>query len=148
MNKKELSIGSVVYNVQMKLNVEIVELHEHKAIVAGNITSGRYVTPFKKEFDYDKIEGVEINHDSLQKIGFVWIDDRRTRLVYYFRDMELTYRYDKRSMIARFHFKSQFTKSYTRISCNYIHELQSIMQFLTGSELEFKYNEKINDETV
>ena len=129
MNKKELSIGSIVYNVQMKLNVEIVELHEHKAIVAGNITSGRYVTPF-------------------QKIGFVWIDDRRTRLVYYFRDMELTYRYDKRSMIARFHFKSQFTKSYTRISCNYIHELQSIMQFLTGSELEFKYNEKINDETV
>lgn len=145
MNKRDLSIGSIVYNIQMNVVVEVVELYKKKARIVGQIKSGKYVTPFELEQDYDLIEGVEINEDSLQKIGFVWIEDRHRHLAYYFADMKLTYRYDKRNRISRFIF-TDFKKTYTRISCEYIHELQNIMRFLTGSELEFKYNH--NEQTV
>lgn len=142
MNKRDLSIGSIVYNIVMNVEVEVVELYKSKARIVGQMKSGKYVTTFELEHNYDLIKGIEINEDSLQKIGFVWNDDNRRHLVYYFADMKLTYRYDKRNRMSRFIFKSDFKKTYTRISCEYIHELQNIMRFLTGSELEFKIQQQ------
>lgn len=52
---------------------------------------------------------------------------------------KLLYRHNKAQNRASFRFMSDFTKTYTRISCYCVHELQTIMRFLTGGELEFEY---------
>ena len=63
--------------------------------------------------------------------------------MYYFGDMRLYYKYYKAGRFARFKFKPDFTqKTWVRIDCHYIHQLQNIMRFLTGSELEFDYNKQ------
>lgn len=56
-------------------------------------------------------------------------------------DMKLLYRYDNKKMVGSFRFKTNYRKSYVRISCRYFHELQNIMRFLTGGELEFEYHQ-------
>lgn len=136
MNKKELTIGSIVYDVEGDEIREVVELRDSFAIFRDKNDADLIHAR-----DYDLLGGVPIIEQSLLNIGFVWIDDSRKHLVFHFGDMRLSYRFDKRCRIARFIFKSDFQKSYVRISCHYIHELQNIMRFLTGSELEFKYKE-------
>ena len=65
------------------------------------------------------------------------------KLMYYFGDMRLYWKYDKRKCLSTFKFKPDYAqKRWTRIECAFIHSLQNIMRFLTCGELEFIYNFK------
>lgn len=88
------------------------------------------------------VEGLLLTDSVLERIGVVDSDLKGWMKMYYFGDMRLYYRCfskDGNARYASFRFKSAYTKSYVRISCQYAHELQNIMRFLTGGELEFTY---------
>ena len=89
---------------------------------------------------HDKVGGMPITGDILRHLGFIESDERAWKLVYYFGDMRLYWKHDKRKRYSIFKFQPDFTqKRWTRIECAYIHSLQNIMRFLTGGELEFFY---------
>lgn len=137
-NIREISIGSIVtmreetttlkrYEVLgISVNGE-VELHE-----LGNLK--RFCT------NINNIEGAWIHTDALRYMGFVESDEKAWQLMYYFGDMRVYFKFDKRLRHARFKFKPDFTqKQWVRIDCRFIHQLQNVIRFLTGGELEFEY---------
>ena len=68
---------------------------------------------------------------------------RKWKLMYYFGDMRLYWKYDKKKQYNTFKFKPDYTmKQWTKIECMYIHSLQNIVRFLTGGELEFTWQEE------
>jgi len=79
----------------------------------------------------------------MARFGFTDSDEKGWQKVYWFgMDMKLLYRYDKRQSTGRFRFKTDYRKSYVSISCHHFHQLQVIMRYLTGGELEFEYRPK------
>ena len=154
MNIHELSIGSYVmvnlgrYGLltgmvgeitSRQLGIFIIE----KTLVPDSLC--RFVVGKLHHFKLSRIEGIFIDDLSLLHLDFVPSGKAGWQLMYYFGDMKLLYRYNKNRKSASFRFMSDFTKTYTRISCHYLHELQAIMRFLTGGELEFNYNPKISN---
>lgn len=64
--------------------------------------------------------------------------------MYYYGDMKLLYRYDKTHHRGSFRYMSEYARTYVRLSCFHIHQLQNIMRFLT-EDLEFEYQQEISD---
>ena len=154
MNIHELSIGSYVmvnlgrYGLltgmvgeitSRQLGIFIIE----KTLVPDSLS--RFVVGKLHHFKLSRIEGIFIDDLSLLHLDFVPSGKAGWQLMYYFGDMKLLYRYNKNCKSVSFRFMSDFTKIYTRISCHYLHQLQAIMRFLTGGELEFNYNPKISN---
>jgi len=150
MNIRELSVGSFVrvnldrYGFltgmvgeigRRQLGVFIIE----KTLVPASLR--RFTIGKLHHFKHSRIEGIAIDMFSLSRMDFVPADKTGWQLMYYFGDMMLLYRHNKAQNRASFRFMSDFTKTYTRISCYCVHELQTIMRFLTGGELEFDYKE-------
>lgn len=148
MNICELSIGSYVmvnlgrYGIltgmvgeitSRQLGIFIIE----KTLVPDSLS--RFVVGKLHHFKLSRIEGILIDDLSLRHLGFVSSDKACWQLIYYFGDMKLLYRHDKNRKASSFRFMSDFSKNYTRISCHFLHDLQTIMRFLTGGELEFDY---------
>lgn len=101
--------------------------------------ASRFFTIGKQHrFKHHRVEGIDIDGFHLQRMDFVPADRTGWQLMYYYGDMKLLYRHDKNRRIASFRFMSDYTKNYTRINCNQIHQLQNIMRFLTN-DLEFEY---------
>jgi hypothetical protein len=155
MNVRELSVGSYVqvnlgrYGLltgmvgevnSRQLGIFIIE----KTLVPPSIR--RFVVGKLHHFKLFRIEGILIDDFRLRHLGFLPADKSGWQLMYYFGDMILLYRYNKNRKIASFRFMSDFTKSYTRITCHFLHDLQTIMRFLTGGELEFEYTNTTNYE--
>lgn len=146
-NIRELSIGSIIM-VRHENNLfsiaQIEELLQTKATVTilENNFDG-FVTNFKPgtvhRVEYDNICGLAIRDMILRDVGFVEADKNGWQLMFYYGDMKLLYRHDKRRGCASFRFMSDFQKIFVRISCHTLHQLQNIMRFLTDG-LEFKYN--------
>ncbi len=91
-------------------------------------------------FPLSDFQGQPCFKNDLRRFGFADSDEKGWQLVYWFGiDMKLLFRHDKSSHLSRFRFKSDYRKSYVSITCRYFHELQNIMRFLTGGELEFEY---------
>ena len=154
MNIRELSVGSFVRvnlgryglltgmvgeNGRRQMGVFIIE----NTLVPDSLR--RFTIGKLHHFKHSRIEGIAIDMFSLSRMDFVPADKTGWQLMYYFGDMKLLYRYNKNRKSVSFRFMSDFTKIYTRISCHYLHELQTIMRFLTGGELEFNYNPKISN---
>ena len=150
MTIRELSVGSYVqvnlgrYGLltgmvgeinSRQLRIFIIK----KTLVPDNIR--RFIVGKMHHFKLSRIEGIFIDDYSLRHFGFLPADKSGWQLMYYFGDMKLLYRHNKAQNRASFRFMSDFTKTYTRISCYCVHELQTIMRFLTGGELEFDYKE-------
>lgn len=139
MNKSELSLGSLVVvdtDGVESAPCEVVELKKYMLSIRQG-GSCRFVS-------YDSVKGFPVTGDTLRHLGFTDSDLKGWKLVYYFGDMRLYYRYyykDGYAAHASFRFTTPYRKSYVHISCQYVHELQNIMTFLTGGELEFKYKE-------
>lgn len=146
INVRELSIGSLVM-VRHEQNTcsiaEVTELHKVSAtvIIRENMFDG-IPTNFKEgtehEVKYEYIGGLAIRDFILQNLGFVLSDKKGWQLMYYYGDMKLLYRHDKKRDYASFRFMSDYQKTFVRISCNQVHRLQNIMRFLT-EDMEFKY---------
>lgn len=155
MTIRELSVGSYVqvnlgrYGLltgmvgeinSRQLGIFVIE----KILVPDFIR--RFVVGKLHHFKLFRIEGILIDDFRLRHLGFLPADKSGWQLMYYFGDMILLYRYNKNRKIASFRFMSDFTKSYTRITCHFLHDLQTIMRFLTGGELEFEYTNTTNYE--
>lgn len=113
-----------------------------KVMVVGHSPKGKHddmIIGTLPTFQYEECLPVECDADSLSRIGFVESDEKGWLLVYYFGDMKLLYRQDRSKGFARFRFKAASSKRYWSLSCYYIHELQNIMNFLTGGEMKFSY---------
>lgn len=149
MNKKEIPVGNYVYvygsttNLMTCQVVEILRSDTVGVLVVGQTQDdGKYVTGKIYSFPLSKLEGISCIWFLLREFGFTDSDEKGWNLVYWFgTDMKLLYREDYKKEVAYFRFKSSFRKSYIRISCKYVHELQNIMRFLTGGELEFVYHQ-------
>lgn len=147
INKRELSVGSYV-EVQLSygwLICQVVEiLRDDKvgaAVLYQSNSKGEYMIGKIEVFPLSSLNGIRCTWTPLRDFGFTDSDERGWKLVYWFGlDMKLLYRYDNKKMAGSFRFKSNFRKSYVHISCRYVHELQNIMRFLTGGELEFEYH--------
>lgn len=148
MNIRELSVGSYVqvnlgrYGLLTGMVGEITSLQLGIFIIEKTLVPerlSRFVVGKLHHFKLSRIEGIFIDDLSLRHLGFVPADKSGWQLMYYFGDMKLLHRYNKNRKSASFRFMSDFTKFYTRIFCHYLHELQTIMRFLTGGELEFDY---------
>lgn len=144
MNKKELSIGSIIRAYDPYLG--LVLPHEVKELLDEGCNLQCLIPAIRTKGEvtsYDEVSGLLINGDVLTKLGFVVADEKGWKLMYYFGDMRLYYRYSYKNGYAShasFRFKpAYYSKSYVRVSCQYVHELQSIMRFLTGGEMEFTY---------
>lgn len=141
MNKKELSIGSIIRAYDPYLN--LVLPHEVKELLdeGCNLRCLIPAVRIKGEVtSYDEVCGLLINGDVLTKLGFVVSDKKGWKMMYYFGDMRLYWKYDKRKCYSTFKFMPDFTqKPWTRIECAFVHSLQNIMRFLTGGEMEFTY---------
>ena len=81
---------------------------------------------------------------TLRHLGFVPADRKGWQLMYYYGDMKLLYRYDKTHHRGSFRYMSEYARTYVRLSCFHIHQLQNIMRFLT-EDLEFEYQQEISD---
>lgn len=144
---RELTVGSFVGVYGSPTNLmtcQVVEIlrDNRVGVIIFNQTQddGQYITGKIYIFPLSKLEGINCLWFYLREFGFTDSDEKGWRLVYWFgTDMKLLYRADYKKEIAYFRFKSHYRKSYVRISCKFIHELQSIMRFLTGGELEFEY---------
>lgn len=92
-----------------------------------------------------RINGIFIVDFTMKRFDFIESDEKAWTLMYYFGDMRIYYKFNRKLRLARFKFKPDFTqKTWIRIDCVFVHQLQNIMRFLTGGDLEFKYN---NDKT-
>ena len=146
ININELSLGSYVlcFDAQDMAVCHVIEITRDGRIGAKILRT----TEFGKRLDVghtetfpaDNVHGLSCRDGNLKSLGFVNSDERGWKLVYWHgEDMKLFYRYDNQKRVSSFRFKARHRKSYVRISCRYIHELQNIMRFLTGGELEFEY---------
>ena len=153
VNIKEISIGSFVEVLLSSANVlfcQVVEILRDNRV--GVLILHKTLSKVDMEygigtiavFNHFRLYGVTVSARDLRQIGFTDSDERGWELVYWFGDMKLLYRLNRQRDVGSFRFKTPYRKSYTAISCRKIHELQNIMWFLTGGELEFEYvrNEK------
>lgn len=151
MNIRELSIGSLVCFFDPDGTQYMCEVTEINVKVGLRILDKLYndinSEPERKQKKGDiikipngRINGIPIYENFLRMLDFIESDEKSWSVMYYFGDMRLYYKYYKSGRFARFKFKPDFTqKTWVRIDCHYIHQLQNIMRFLTGGELEFKY---------
>ncbi len=158
INERELSIGDIV---RVKIDdIQYEQTFQEKIVLTGEVTEirkdliGIIVKEIKTIVPYEtklkigdeilvpkrRAFGLYIDKDSLICLDFIDSDERAWKLLYYFGDMRLYYKFDNKNMCACFKFKPDFTqKTWVRISCLYVHQLQNIMRFLTGGELEFNF---------
>lgn len=150
-NIRELSIGSLVSFFQPDGTQYICEVTEINVKVGLRILD-RLRNDINAEPEQTlkigdsiklpngRINGIPIYENILRMLDFIESDEKSWSVMYYFGDMRLYYKYYKAGRFARFKFKPDFTqKTCVRIDCHYLHQLQNIMRFLTGGELEFKY---------
>ncbi len=150
-NIRELSIGSLVSFFQPDGTQYICEVTEINVKVGLRILD-RLRNDINAEPEQTlkigdsiklpngRINGIPIYENILRMLDFIESDEKSWSVMYYFGDMRLYYKYYKAGRFARFKFKPDFTqKTWVRIDCHYVHQLQNIMRFLTGGELEFKY---------
>lgn len=150
-NIRELSIGSLVSFFQPDGTQYICEVTEINVKVGLRILD-RLRNDINAEPEQTlkigdsiklpngRINGIPIYENILRMLDFIESDEKSWSVMYYFGDMRLYYKYYKAGRFARFKFKPDFTqKTWVRIDCHYLHQLQNIMRFLTGGELEFKY---------
>lgn len=150
-NIRELSIGSLVSFFQPDGTQYICEVTEINVKVGLRILD-RLRNDINSEPEQTlkigdsiklpngRINGIPIYENILRMLDFIESDEKSWSVMYYFGDMRLYYKYYKAGRFARFKFKPDFTqKTWVRIDCHYLHQLQNIMRFLTGGELEFKY---------
>lgn len=149
MNISELSVGSyilVTLGRYGSLIAQVVEIGRKQLGVMA-VRHSHFDSPVTftigkiYHFKHSRIIGFDINSYMLVHFGFIPANKKGWSMVYYFGDMMLLYRFDKKKMQTTFRFMSPFSKKYTNIDCHYIHNLQSIMRFLTGGELVFEFNE-------
>ena len=147
MKIREFSKGSIIivkHESDLSSIAQVEEILCTKATVTilNNLFDG-FQTNFKPgtihRIEYTNIRGLSISPVVLKEIGFVEADKKGWQLMYYYGDMKLLYRHDKRRNCASFRFMSDYQKAFVRISCHEIHQLQNIMRFLTD-DLEFKYS--------
>lgn len=147
MKIRELSKGSIImikHENDLSSIAQVEEILYTKATVTilNNLFDG-FQTNFKPgtihRVDYSNIRGLSISPVILRDMEFVEADKKGWQLMYYYGDMKLLYRHDKRRNCASFRFMSDYQKTFVRISCHEIHQLQNIMRFLTD-DLEFKYS--------
>ena len=146
INIRELSSGSYVtvkigvlrYFVQV---VEILRDARVSVIWLEPVYDGEdYVLGKIYTFPLEQLHGISLSQLDIERFGFTEGDEKGWQKVYWFGlDMKLLYRYDKKRSLGRFRFKTDYRKSYVSISCHYFHQLQNIMRFLTGGELEFEF---------
>lgn len=147
INIRELSIGSYVQvwgDNQNWNTCQVVEIlrGDRVSVVMVHVWDGStsYMIGKIYTFPISKVAGICITPTPLKEIGFTDSDERGWVLTYWFGiDMKLLYRHNNHKQVASFRFKTDYRKQYVSISCRYIHELQNIMRFLTGGELEFEY---------
>ena len=147
VNIREIPVGTFVEVWSSAANpmlCQVVEvLRDGKVgvlIFRQSHPDGQYQTGSIATFPLSRLNGIRCTETPLRQFGFTDADERGWKLVYWFgTDMKLLYRYDNRREVGSFRFKSGYRKSYVRISALYFHELQNIMSFLTGGELEFRY---------
>ena len=157
-NIRELSIGSLVSFFQPDATEYICEVTEIRKRVVWlrildilrNDINAEPETPLKigetVKLPNGRINGITIYENFLRMLDFVESDEKSWSVMYYYGDMRLYYKYYKAGRFARFKFKPDYTqKTWVRIDCHYVHQLQNIMRFLTGGELEFIYNKEKKD---
>lgn len=146
MNIRELSKGSIViikHENDLSSIAQVEEILFTKATITilDNLFDG-FQTKFKPGtihgVEFVNIRGLTISSAILKNMEFVEADKKGWQLMYYYGDMKLLYRHDIRRGCANFRFMSDYNKTFVRISCHEIHQLQNIMRFLT-EDLEFKY---------
>ena len=146
MKIRELSKGSIViikHENDLSSIAQVEEILFTKATITilDNLFDG-FQTNFKPgtihRVEFGNIRGLTISSAILKHMEFVEADKKGWQLMYYYGDMKLLYRHDIRRGCASFRFMSDYNKTFVRISCHEIHQLQNIMRFLT-EDLEFKY---------
>lgn len=149
MNIRELSVGSYVQvnlgryglltGMVGEINSRLIGIFIIEKILVPDCIR-RFVIGKLHHFKLCRIEGIFIDNFHLMNLGFVPADKSGWQLMYSFGDMKLLYRYNISDRLASFRFMSDYVKGYTRITCIFVHELQSVIRFLTGGELEFEYS--------
>lgn len=149
MNIRELSVGSYVQvnlgryglltGMVGEINSRLIGIFIIEKILVPDCIR-RFVIGKLHHFKLFRIEGIFIDNFHLMNLGFVPADKSGWQLMYSFGDMKLLYRYNISDRLASFRFMSDYVKGYTRITCIFVHELQSVIRFLTGGELEFEYS--------
>ena len=151
MNIRELSIGSLVCFFEPDGTQYMCEVTEINVKVGLRILDRLYndinAEPERKlkkgdiiKLPNGRINGIPIYENFLRMLDFIESDEKSWSVMYYFGDMRLYYKYYKAGRFARFKFKPDFTqKTWVRIDCHYVHQLQNVIRFLTGGELEFRY---------
>lgn len=153
-NIKELSVGSFVSFFQPNGTECICEVTEiRKAVIGLQIVdivrndvgdSPENDAKIGKEILMPKglVNRIGITDAFLRNLDFVDSDEKAWKCMYYFGDMRIYYKPDKQGFSV-LKFKPDFTqKQWVRISCFYVNQLQNIIRFLTGGELEFQYKTK------
>ena len=149
MNIRELAFGNYVKywlpEEKKELVVQVTEiaLNTIKGVVCCDLAvrpDPDYVVGRVQRFKMDNIGGIPVRDWILRRLDFVESDRKGWQLMYYYGDMIILYRHNNANRCASFRLMSDFTKSYTRISCRYIHQLQNIMRFLVDG-LEFEYQD-------
>ena len=154
MNIRELSVGSYVKywlpeeKKELVVQVTAIVPDTIKGVVCCDLAvhpDPDYAVGLVQRFKMDNIGGINVRDWILRRLGFVESDRKGWQLMYYYGDMIILYRQNNANRCASFRLMSGFTKSYTRISCRYIHQMQNIMRFLVDG-LEFEYQDiKIKD---
>ena len=147
VNIREIPVGNYVLvqaDGQYLMTCQVVEILRgdriSSIILEVSDKNAPYTIGQAYTFPLSEVFGMSIAEAPLRQLGFTDSDERGWRLVYWFgMDMKLLYRNDNHRQVASFRFKSTYRKTYVSISCLYVHQLQNIMRFLTGGELEFNY---------
>lgn len=149
-NIRELSIGSIVWVSKpdaSELTCEVCGIKDNtiNVKILQSSTGEEEIIGCEHKYPVGRINGLIVMDHVLRKLGFIESDERSWKLMYYFGDMRLYWKYDTKKRYSTFKFKPDFTrKQWVRIECLYIHSLQNIMRFLTGGELEFEYKSMSN----
>ena len=149
-NIRELSIGSFVSFFQPDgaevfgevsqiresiIGIKVVDIRKNDCGEGQDLRIGKELLMPK-----GRINGIFIVDFTLKRFGFIESDEKAWTLMFYFGDMRIYYKFNRKLRLARFKFKPDFTqKTWIRIDCIFVHQLQNIMRFLTGGDLEFKY---------
>lgn len=153
VNVREIPVGSFLRVNLGKDGLMLIQVAEVLRDKIGGIVLNKVLVPDRLDYTVGKIhyfplkqvEGIDIDVFNLLHLGFVTADKKGWQLMYYYGDMKLLYRYDKAHHRGSFRYMSEYVKTFIRLSCYQIHQLQNIMRYLTD-DLEFEYQPNIKED--
>lgn len=145
MNPNLLCLGNYIAHNGKICLVHKLDTDHAEVIPVADMVTGKEISHFPIHPKYGEIDGLR-TYSRFDSFGFHKSTKRGWQWIYYWGNGYLLLRWDniKLCLALRYYPDNTRKNLYIRINVLYMHELQNIMRFLTGGEMDFEYKYQNN----